>query len=100
MRLTNNFMLGERVVLIKERADNDMLYIGAVGTVCDTDDRISDIGIEWDDDIGGHMCNGNCANGHGWYVGRSQIELYGTNEDINEDDIASNDDILMLIGCG
>ena len=99
MRLTNDFVLGERVVLIKERADNDMLYIGAVGTVCDIDDRISDIGIEWDDDIVGYMCDGHCARGHGWYVSRSQIELYSANDDINEDDIASNSDILMLLGC-
>ena len=99
MRLTNNFMLGERVVLIKEREDNDLLYIGAVGTVCDIDDT-GEVGVAWDDDIGGHLCNGNCAKGYGWYVRRSEIELYSANDDINEGDIARNDDILMLIGCG
>ena len=99
MRLTNNFMLGERVVLIKERTDNDLLYIGAVGTVCDTDDNI-EIGIAWDDNVGGHACDGHCEKDHGWYVKRSDIELYSANDDINEDDIASNSDILMLLGCG
>lgn len=101
MRLTNNFMLGERVVLIKEREDNDLLHIGAVGTVCDIDDSdTGEVGVAWDEDIGGHLCNGHCAKGYGWYVRRSEIELYSANDDINEDDIASNDDILTLIGCG
>lgn len=99
MKLNNDFMLGDRVVLIEEQADNDILHIGTVGTVCNTD-RTRYVGVVWDDYIDGHSCSGHCEKGHGWYVRRSEIELCNTNDDINEDDIASNDDILMLIGCG
>lgn len=50
---------------------NDGLDIepGELGTVCDLDTYDEQIGVEWDAYHGlCHECEGNCEDGHGWYV--------------------------------
>lgn len=73
------FNVGDRVVAITD-CPNDGRYIlrGYLGSVCDVhhDSGGYTFGVDWDDLIGGHRCNGNCPSGHGWYVHGDEIELF------------------------
>ena len=53
---------------------------GTTGTVVDSGIFGTQSGIEWDINIGGHGCDGNCEYGFGWYVPDeylSQIDISG-----------------------
>ena len=92
------FHVGDRVRLIQDYPDgNGHLIIGATGTIMHIDSR-SSIGVCWDEDIGGHDLNGFCERPYGWWVTGENIEVvYEDGPDVPDDDIASVDDIILLI---
>ena len=76
----NVFEMGDRVECIVDHPDdNEYLVIGSIGTVCEeSEDDVDDpfISVCWDEDIGGHDCDGSCEDGYGWRVFASQLALY------------------------
>lgn len=68
---------------------NDFILTGDIGTICCFEHGSRGrIGVSWEKEFdGGHNCNGNCENGHGWYVPSDTIRLHEEDSDIdiNED---------------
>lgn len=66
--MATGFNIGDRVIAISG------LRRGLTGTIVHF---ISETraGVSFDDLRGGHNCHGACADGHGWYVNTSALEL-------------------------
>lgn len=90
--MQGSFMEGDRVRAI--------VYVGGhyikdvLGTIAIVDG--DEIGVAFDDDIGGHDLNGMCNDGHGWWLLAAGIEHVC--ENIPEFKPASISDLLLLIG--
>ena len=71
----SDFLPGDRVRYIAKDFIS-RVHIGMVGIV------VHVVGVTafvwWDDDIGGHDCNGRCPDGHGWNVPFSTLSLVDT----------------------
>lgn len=68
------FSVGDRVVsVVDSPEDNHSIHVGSTGSVCRVGTRR--VAIEWDEYVGGHDCEGHCADGHGWWVNTEDIEL-------------------------
>ena len=112
------FNIGDRVQVCSALRDdlsyNPELQIGASGIVCHIDSctpREYDetgfddiIGVEWDLPFHDRdyclSCEDHCDERHGWYVFPDEIELITDDDiEIDESDLASNDDLLILFGC-
>ena len=111
------FNVGDRVEICAplrpELSENPELMVGSTGTVCFIDECYDNereetgfdeiIGVEWDiifrDPRNSTSCKGHCNPERGWYVYQDEIKLIGEDDEINEDDLASYDDLLTLIGC-
>ena len=81
------FEIGDMVRSIVNYPDNNQnIVIGSKGTIVNIDYNI--IYVEWDDDVGGHTCDGRATDGHGWNVEQSQIELEddGIQYEFNEEE--------------
>ena len=94
----NEFFYGDRVVLIVDQPAGDQrLRRGMTGMVCDVyDPDDGQPGIWWDDEMGGHHCNGTCPDGHGWYVYSDWLEP----EDGGDETVitpASDNDLSALL---
>ena len=71
----NDFLPGDRVRYI---GNNPFVRVpfGMTGTVVHVQGEVAF--VFWDDDIGGHSCNGRCQDGHGWNVPFSTLSLVDT----------------------
>lgn len=65
------FNVGDKVICVKD-VYNNKIKVGLKGIVVDI---VSSIGVEWEEDIGGHSCNGRCKDRYGYFVNRDNIEL-------------------------
>lgn len=83
-------MLGERVIL-NEMAHEELA--GKTGTIICVERDV--IGIELDELLYLHNCNGKCKNGHGWYCQRGHFELEGQSPLCRL--ILKNDELLKKI---
>lgn len=69
--------IGDRVRSVVDSPDNnDSIVIGSTGTVVYIDAHI--IFVDWDEDVGGHDCDGRAREEHGWNVTEDQIEVIQT----------------------
>lgn len=91
------FQVGDRVVLLVDHPDNNnYLVAGCTGTVCKVFTSIPDtFGVDWDDDIEGHSCDGTCNDRHGWNVDVGDIERLVV-RDITDEDLADMPDVRSL----
>lgn len=66
--MINVFHVDDRVELRTYLRDS--LPAGSTGTVVDVRGTGSNAhyGVYWDNNCGGHDCEGRCRDGHGWYV--------------------------------
>ena len=71
MTFTNKFKVGDTVRMIEE---HNKPTKGSIGTVVKVNNSC-DYGIEFDNAIGGHDCNGRCKDKHGWFCYEEDIEL-------------------------
>jgi hypothetical protein len=76
MDMNSKFRIGDRVRILLNIGRRK----GKLGTVCKIleatqgyDDE--NIGVNHDDSIGTHDCDGCCQNGHGWYYKPDEITL-------------------------
>ena len=60
--------VGDRVKCIKKA---ERVEVGMLGTITKVTATI--FGIEWDDGIAGHSCDGTCENGKGWFVNKKNV---------------------------
>ena len=64
------FRKGERVMFI---GYDENFPDKAVGTIIHVNGK--SIAVDWDERLGcGHTCQGNCRNGHGYYVIDDELE--------------------------
>lgn len=83
------FDIGDRVrCLVDSPDDNDNITVGSMGTVCGFDDYVNYIYVDWDDDVGGHNCEGMARQSHGWNVPPEGLELMDDDEPFECDDDA------------
>lgn len=70
------FQIGDRVECVCEGAsDNNCLHIGMTGYVCDIiTNSAPPVGVQWEENVGGHRCREHCQDGHGWYVEPREIK--------------------------
>ena len=81
------FKIGDRVRCLVDNPDNnDDIHVGSTGTVVLLDGDI--IGVEWDEYVVGHSCNGEAEFGYGWNVCKHEIELDddGIQYEFNDDE--------------
>jgi hypothetical protein len=82
---TADFKVGMRVRCNRAGAhydSNEELVEGLEGTVCTFDDSYR-VGVEFDEAISYHNCNGACKQGHGWYIPPRYLE-YQTQSSLEE----------------
>lgn len=74
------FEIDDRVECILDHPDdNNDIVSGCIGTICQLDD--GRIGVCWDKRVArGHDCDGNCTDGHGWYVECEYIRVIETGD--------------------
>jgi len=82
--MTKTFNIGDRVILREDLDEetfercidlNFSLQPEMTGTVCAVSQYDgTSIGIDFDLEIDGHSCEGNCEEGHGWYVMPEALE--------------------------
>lgn len=71
------FKVGDRVIGI---GTFDCTVIdGLYGTVLGDKSPHGNYPIEFDENIGGHSCEGRCKGGHGWYVPHNHLKLANEN---------------------
>ena len=92
------FHQGDRVYLLVDYPDdNHALPAMSVGTVVGDDSSVGFTSVRWDNEIGGHDCDGLCEWGHGWNVSRHSLVLVET-EEIDEECIADMSEFCAFIG--
>lgn len=70
------FEIGDRVKTLVTYQGINKRVINKVGTVVHFyEDDFTDIGVEFDDNIRGHDCEGHAKYGHGWYIMYKHLEL-------------------------
>lgn len=67
-----DFCEGDRVKLVRSRWRTG-LSDGMTGTIVEID--AEQVGIEFDENFGGHNLGGLAKRGHGWWVSTSDIAL-------------------------
>lgn len=91
-----HFRIGDKVCASVNGPDgNDNIHIGDTGTVCIVSENNIRIGVEWENHVCGHDCDGACEYGFGWWVDNTSIEL----DELNDVDI-TDDSLLHVIGEG
>lgn len=95
------FHVGDRVVLLVDHPDNNNhLVAGCTGTVCKVFTSYPDtFGVDWDDDVDGHSCDGTSAPGHGWNVDAEDIDHLVIRE-ITDEELAAMPDVRSLFSVG
>lgn len=91
--------IGEMIVLTVEHPDgNADLYMGDVGTVCNTYEGTQyAIGVDFGRKISrGHDCGGSCEYGHGWKLRRGEFS-FASPEFQNDIDPLDEDAIMDFL---
>ena len=67
--------VGMRVLCVSEM-DGNRAFGGLTGTVVELRSEYEEyeVGVEFDQECGGHVCNGNAKDGHGYYGFFEEIE--------------------------
>lgn len=73
------FKVGDKVICVKDYVDK--VKVGLKGVIVDME---SSIGVEWEEDIGGHDCGGYCKSGYGYFVNRDNIKLLTSSDETNK----------------
>ena len=73
------FKVGDRVRCISKH-DSDLF--NKVGTVKVLDSVSPSVGVEFDDEIHGHACDGSCKDGHGWWLAPKDLVKIGSQDKI------------------
>jgi hypothetical protein len=66
------FKVGDRVRVVSDTEHWGYKFIGETGAICVIG---SNCGINFDKNLDGHSCNGNCETGHGFYLPFADIKL-------------------------
>ena len=68
------FNIGDRVICVNAYDENQSI-VGEIGTVKATSTDIAS--VDFDSKIEhGHICHGECRDGHGWFVANRCLEPY------------------------
>lgn len=71
------FQEGDRVVCVRPHPDgNNNIEVGTTGTIIGNY-KFGEgwLSVEWDNDVGGHNCDDQCAFGYGWNVHNDYIDI-------------------------
>ena len=94
------FNIGDRVYsLCNNLQFNPLINEGDTGTICGSHARGDDqivYHICWDKDVGGHSCDGECEEGHGWNTFGDKIAPYSD----EKYEPASKEQIEILLNPG
>jgi len=101
-----SFQVGDRVIVIADHlaSENSSICRGDVGTVCDIHGVFVNgvtylVGVSFDEDVGGHVCDGSCEKGHGWYVRDYELaRLVDIERDYSGVEIATDEELLDFLG--
>ena len=72
------FNIGDRVIATTD-CDDNLNIVGIVGTIRCMGSSSTHLGVEFDNDVGGHdgfgtaICNGK--SGHCWYVNENELDF-------------------------
>jgi len=91
--MDKSFAVGDRVRALY--SVGSLCCNGEIGTVMAVLSE-DDIGVAYDNDIGGHDLDGRCKDGHGWWSSESFLEKYY--EDLPVFQAADRAAIMSLIG--
>lgn len=71
----SEFRVGDRVEFVYEHAlNNGQLRPGSTGTiVAFRSSSPLTVGVEWDEEMGGHSLMKRCRAGHGWWMSEADI---------------------------
>lgn len=85
--IADTFNVGDRVECIRDSPDNNgSISVGMQGVICTIVYNTSPhIGVRWDEEVGGHDCQGECSNGYGWFVTASDIKRIDDNDEFEVD---------------
>lgn len=85
--ITAEVKIGDRVRVIGDARGEARRVEGRVGTIIAIPLNRTLVGVEFDDDIDAHSCNGASKAGHGWWVETKSLVLItdGDNEMTNVD---------------
>ena len=81
LRLINSkepsiFKVGDKIEITGNYdGGNGKIEEGMIGKICKFNKEYNSVGIEFDENIQGHSCDGNCEDYHGYYVGYDGIKL-------------------------
>lgn len=100
------FNVGDRVKYVsKDPCDGNYKIIGKVGTVVDVEELDFDykrVGVEFDEDVNGHSCDGKGKKNHCWNVPISRVEKVKTEDvmletdDSKEEDWEVDDEVVVV----
>ena len=102
-----SFQVGDRVIVTADHlaSENSSICRGDVGTVCDipgvfVNDVIYLVGVSFDEHVhGGHVCDGRCEKGHGWYVRDYELaRLVDIERDHPDAEAATDEELLAFLG--
>lgn len=93
------FNVGDRVKYVsKDSYDGNYKIIGKVGTVVDVEELNFDykiVGVEFDEDVNGHSCDGKGKKNHCWNVPISRVEKVKTEDVMSETDDSKEEDWVV-----
>lgn len=92
------FKVGDRVRALIEVGNEPLAVKGAVGTIVTIDNDNRPYGVEFDSDIKGHDLQGDCIDGHGWWLRTDEIELVEDEKVFTKKDIKNGDVVLRRNG--
>lgn len=83
----NKFQIGDKVIVTAHKEEMEYLCISAkkdlfnlVGTICGActswDNGSMSYKVAFEENIGGHDCNGTCKDGYGQIVNEKYLKLY------------------------
>ena len=82
----------------KDSYDGNYKIIGKVGTVVDVEELNFDykiVGVEFDEDVNGHSCDGKGKKNHCWNVPISRVEKVKTEDVMSETDDSKEEDWVV-----
>lgn len=88
------FKEGDIVESIVDEPDgNGCICVGSTGTVVKVDYENERVGICWHEDICGHSLDGDCEDGHGWWVNFCDVALVV----IEDFELSSDEEMMQLL---
>lgn len=90
--MCGSFRIGDLVAASHDEIDyNREIKAGMVGVVVDIQvGAYHPVGVQWETDVGGHTCNGQCPYDFGWYARPEDLVLVkNTVQDISAEELSS-----------